>query len=258
MAQQPRDYSTAYKFVQATLAADCACDEALLSQEGVFIIEARQVPGRRYLPFRTKAFCMLSMGAGVVISVSTDRLTWAQEYFHPGDRDTLFSIPSLARIQNFVAEDQQDLAGPDLKFVCATDTLCAFSAPAGIRIELIERANFQDLYTASPGFHNALGYRWDSPRPDMLAVVARQGTQVVGVAGVSADSEHLWQVGVDVLAAFRGQGIGKALVSRITLATLAAGKVPYYSTRIGNLRSSQLACSLGYRLAWTEVYVKER
>jgi predicted GNAT family acetyltransferase len=77
------------------------------------------------------------------------------------------------------------------------------------------------------------------------------------VAGASADSDDLWQIGVKVQDAYQGQGIGKALVSRVTAAILAAGKVPYYCTWVGNVLSSNTALSLGYRLAWTEVYVRD-
>ena len=49
---------------------------------------------------------------------------------------------------------------------------------------------------------------------------------VIGIAGASADSDELWQIGVDVLPKYQGRCIGKALVSELTAAVLAAGKVP--------------------------------
>jgi predicted GNAT family acetyltransferase len=92
----------------------------------------------------------------------------------------------------------------------------------------------------------------------MLATVARLGGAVVGIAGASADSDQLWQIGVDVRPGQRGRGIGTALVSQLTEAILAEGKVPYYSTLVSNLASTNLALSVGYWMAWTDVYAQEK
>jgi predicted GNAT family acetyltransferase len=89
----------------------------------------------------------------------------------------------------------------------------------------------------------------------MIAVAAWHNGQVIGLSGVSADSDHLWQVGVTVLPEYQQMGIGKALVSRVTEATLEQGKVPHYATWVANLASSNTAHSVGYWLAWTDVYV---
>jgi predicted GNAT family acetyltransferase len=60
-----------------------------------------------------------------------------------------------------------------------------------------------------------------------------------------------------VRAEYRGRGIGKALVSHLTAAVLAEGSVPYYSTKVSNVPSSNVALGVGYWLAWTEVYAVE-
>jgi predicted GNAT family acetyltransferase len=109
----------------------------------------------------------------------------------------------------------------------------------------------------TPGFANALGYDEQHPRPDMLAVVARREADIVGIAAVSADSERLWQVGVDVVPEARGSGLGRALVSRLTAELLEREIVPFYATGIANIASRRLAASVGYWPAWTEVYARD-
>jgi GNAT superfamily N-acetyltransferase len=197
------------------------------------------------------------MGRGVVITCSADRLPWVNAQLSQRNSDNLFSVVTLGLIGGLVDRDRQYLAGPDLKFLCASATFRPLPAPASISIELVTREHIQDVY-AYPGFRHALCYQLDSPRPDMLAAVAWQNQTVVGIAGASADNDQLWQIGVDVLPEAQNRGIGKALVSRITEAILAQGKLPYYSTWVSNLRSSNAALSVGYWLAWTEVYVRER
>ncbi len=61
-------------------------------------------------------------------------------------------------------------------------------------------------------------------------------------------------IGVSVLPAHRGAGIGAAVVSACARAVLDAGRVPYYSTDLSNLKS-QAAALGGFVPAWTEAYV---
>lgn len=251
------NHQTTLAFVRRTLAADFACAEACFSQAGVFLTEAKEMPGRRRFPFRAKSFNMMTMGASVVITCSADRLAWAQTQLSYLDRNTLFSIATFARLTALVASDDQFMAGPDPKFICARDTFRPAPTPMDVSIELVTAAQMPALYTHT-GFYNALGYQLASPRPDVLATVARRNQTVVGIAGASADSDDLWQIGVDVVPAYQGRGIGKALVSELTAAVLAAGKVPYYTAALSNLRSSHVALSLGYWLAWLEVYALEQ
>jgi GNAT superfamily N-acetyltransferase len=146
--------------------------------------------------------------------------------------------------------------GPLLRFACDDDSFRPGPTPVGITLTLHQGDDIRELYRYR-GFDNALEYDHASPRPDMLAVVAWQGQRLVGIAGASADSDDLWQVGVDVATAARGTGIGRALVGTLTEAVLMAGKVPYYSTAVANLRSIAIAYRLGYWLAWSEVFARD-
>ena len=146
---------------------------------------------------------------------------------------------------------------PILRYACSRGTFRQAPVPADIEIAVVERAEIPALYRHS-GFANALSYRADHPRPDMLATVARRGGAVVGIAAASADGDLLWQIGVEVVATERGRGIGRTLVGRLTEAVLDHGRVPYYSTTVANLHSRDLAIGLGYWPAWTDLYARDR
>lgn len=107
------------------------------------------------------------------------------------------------------------------------------------------------------GFDHALSYDLNYPRPDVLAVLAWHKGQVVGIAGASADSDQWWQIGIDVVPEHQGVGLGRALVSQATAVILEKGKAPYYTHSISNIRSGNTARSLGYQLAWVDVYVRD-
>ncbi len=123
-------------------------------------------------------------------------------------------------------------------------------------ITAVEGSAVADLYQYE-GFSEALHYRTDHPRPDVAAAIATGGNgDIVGIAGVKADSETMWQIGVDVVASARGNGIGRALVGHATRLILDRGKVPYYSTAASHIRSRTVAVSVGYWPAWIELYVR--
>src|SRR6185437_12634690 len=123
-------------------------------------------------------------------------------------------------------------------------------------IHVIRGNAVPELYNF-PGFRNALAYRVDSPRPDVLAAVATIESDVVGIAGASADCDAMWQIGVDVVPDERGRGIGRAVVSRLTQEVLAEGRLPYYSAFVANVASHGVASAVGFWPVWVEVYARD-
>jgi GNAT superfamily N-acetyltransferase len=242
--------------ILATLSASFACDPAAWSAERNTVVEAAARPGRLRFPVQSRPLALATTGAGVVISCHASRLAWARAELATRGRDELFAAPLLATIERHLEPDRQQLRGPMLRFGCDEESFRPAPLPDGITLTLHEGDEVRALYLFR-GFENALEYDPASARPDMLAVAGWRGRTLVGIAGSSADSDDLWQVGVDVVAPERGRGIGRALVGAATAAVISAGKVPYYSTAIGNLHSSAIALGLGYWLAWTEVFARD-
>lgn len=100
-------------------------------------------------------------------------------------------------------------------------------------------------------FGDAYGFCEDAP--DMLGVAAMKNGQILGMAGASADSPYLWQIGINVLPESRGQGIASMLVSLIAGDVLAAGRLPYYGTSISHLESQRVALRSGFLPSWFEL-----
>jgi predicted GNAT family acetyltransferase len=74
------------------------------------------------------------------------------------------------------------------------------------------------------------------------------------MAGASADGAQMWQIGVDVLPAFRNHGLAAYLVNTLTAAILHRGKIPYYGTAPSNIASQRVAHRAGYAPAWECTY----
>ena len=60
----------------------------------------------------------------------------------------------------------------------------------------------------------------DRKELDVLGIGAYDGEKLVGLAGCSADCEAMWQIGVDVLPAYRRQGVASALTSGLAMKIL--------------------------------------
>jgi RimJ/RimL family protein N-acetyltransferase len=74
----------------------------------------------------------------------------------------------------------------------------------------------------------------------------------MGMAGCSADSPGMWQIGIDVSPAYRGKGIAKTLVSLLRDEAFRRGAIPYYGTSLSNIASWKTALASGFVPAWIE------
>ena len=91
----------------------------------------------------------------------------------------------------------------------------------------------------------------------MLALLAMDGDRPAALAGVSADSPTLWQVGIDVLPEYQSRGLGTLLVEGLAYEVERRGAVPFYGTSLSNLHSQNIAWKCGFRPAWVGVSAKK-
>ena len=253
---QPSDRASTLRAIRSVLAADCACTEEDLTRDGLVITEAAERPGRRRYPLLAKPLLIVTKGTGVVVSCHASRMAALRTILDGCPRDVVFGAAILGRLSDLVQPDRQYLRGPVLKLACSPDRFRPAPIPPRVRIDVIEDAAIAELFRY-PGFTHALSYRPDDPRPDILAAVARRDGTILGIAAAAEDADELWTIGVDVVEAARGAGIGRAIVGRVTEIALDRGKIPYYSVAVSNVRSHALAIGLGYWPAWTEVHARD-
>jgi GNAT superfamily N-acetyltransferase len=207
------------------------------------------------VPART--FQIVTVGHGVVVSCHRDWVGWASERAATLGSSGFLAPAGIAAIVARLEPAGLALVGPQLRLGCSSDTLRAASPSAGLVIELVDAAGIEDL-RPSDAFRNALPPRPDPARPHRLAVTASAGGEIVGCAAASDENGRLWQIGVDVVAPWRGRGIGRAIVGRLAAAILDAGMVPYYSHTVSNIPSAALATSVGFWPAWVEWHTLEQ
>jgi GNAT superfamily N-acetyltransferase len=249
------DRKVALKIVKKVLTADFACDERHFDEEGVFICQARDLEGARRFPLPDKFLAVVTMGKGVVICCSADRLRWAKANLGRLDRDRLLDIATITRMQHYVARERQEIR-LELKYICTGDTFRACLPGKGIELSRVEGESLLELYKHNR-FPNALGLADNPERPHKVAIVAKCNGEASCVAAATADCDVMWQIGVDTLPEYRRRGAAKAAVAALTEILLSKGILPYYSTRFYNIASRRTALATGYFPAWVEMYSRE-
>jgi len=246
-------FYSALNAVKTILAADFNCRQSEFEEEGIFIHHSKELPGRRRFPFREKSLSIATMGRGVVVSCSIDRLGWCDANLSQLSRNDIFTPSAVALMEEFVKKDGQTITGPDLKYICTRDVFKPFTPDKDIEITVTDDPKEIEQYQ-DERFPNSFSY----PNNQILVIaVARRNGKIVGQAGAQADADTLWQIGVDTLPEYRQKGIGKAMVSALTEYILQQRNTPYYSTIESNAASRALAASLGYQTAWIELYARE-
>jgi hypothetical protein len=250
---------SAIELVRKILIADFACDDECFDREGIHFFIAKEIAGARRFPLPEKFLAAVSMGMGEIISCSADRFTWVKKNLPGLGIRQLFYSPALGRMNKYVSRDGQVMTGPYLEHICTKDTFQPFRIQGdnNIIFDLIMREGIGDLYPDSR-FPNALDERNSPERPHMVAVVAHGGGGIIGMATACADTDDMWQIGVDTTSEYRRLGIGKAMVSLLTSTLFEMEKLPYYATSVANIPSRRIAAALGYRPAWVEAYSRNK
>ncbi|MFC1920935.1 GNAT family N-acetyltransferase [Chloroflexota bacterium] len=248
---------SALQTVKKVLAADFACDESDFDKDGVFINQAQEMPGRRKLPFREKQLNIATLGKGVVISCSAERLEWAKENLGKLSKDDIFNTSTMSLISEYISPDNQTVGGTDLKYICIPDRFRPYAPGNDVKLTALDYKEIKQ-YFETQEFSYAIGKRDNPDHLHQIAVSAVCDGKIAGIGAASEDCEEMYQVGIHVLPEYRDKGIGRALVSKVTEKIFEKGRLSYYSTWASNLASRRLNISLGYFPAWIELYVKDK
>ena len=242
------------KIAMAQSAIDlCATPDDFEKSENVVITSCESDGARRYLklPFSCQ---LVSYGNNVVASVSPEFREIAENYINKYPVEHLFETPHLHVLNEALMAKGQKICFMAEYFLPDVDVLCQRTVgDAGpYKIKILTQDDFADLYL--PEWSNALCK--DRRHLDVLGVGAYDNGKLVGFAGCSADCDTMWQIGIDVLPAYRRQGIASALTSRLAIEILNRGKVPFYCAAWCNIKSVRNAVKSGFRPAWVEMTAK--
>ena len=232
-------------------AIDCGCaPEDFLRNEPVVVLSKADERARKYLPLPFECD-LVSYGNNVVAQVSERLRAPVEKFLRTYPAANCFETPHLHALEELVRPFGLRVCFQAEYFLPEPDLLRPLPSPYPTR--LLTPPAFDGLYT--PEWSNALCK--ERRQLDRLAVGAYDGETLIGLAGASADCETMWQIGVDVLPAYRRRGVASALVSRLACEILSRGLVPFYCAAWCNLPSVRNAIRCGFRPAWVELTARE-
>ena len=231
------------------LAADfCCCEHDVLDAQHHFTVFTPHPDRRQYLEVTPCILKIAVVNGKLLFTGRADVIARCREAFVNASAPWFMEAGSIrdldALLMNFGA--RVDRTRPYY--------ICDAAAPVDTHSFDIARYDadaIQRLFRGNAQFHNAYGF--EETAPDVVGVSASVDGKLLGMAGASADSPFLWQIGIDVLPEARGQGIAKMLVALLRNDIIAAGRLPYYSTGIAHIASQRVALRAGFLPAWFEI-----
>ena len=231
-------------------AIDLGCQPGdFARKEPVIVTSGISPDARKYLTQPYAAY-LVSYGSNIVASVSPELRKIVQDYLdkyplvHTFEPPHLHVLHKALKPLGFGVGTTSEYWLPDADSVRTLD--------CGYAMRVLGQKDFAELYR--PEWSNALCEK--RAELDVLGVGAYDGETLVGLAGCSADCADMWQIGVDVLPAYRRKGIAAAITSRLAMEILNRGKIPFYCCAWCNLASARNAVSSGFRPAWVEMDVR--
>ena len=233
------------------LALDYGCTpEEVASKENIFV-ERKLLEGRRR--FKTddchlKAACV---NGKLIVSARRDTLDYMKESYGDANSAWFFEFKKLDRINREIERFGITIA--EVHPFYLPEIPCAEPEK---RFETVWY-NKEELlcFKGDKRFDEALAFIPEAP--DMFAVTAVENGEILGMAGASADSATMWQIGINVTDKGKGRGIGSYLVALARRETERLGAVPYYGTSQSHIKSQRVAANTGFVAAWSEKYTEE-
>ena len=240
------------RIAMAQSAEDISCSaEDFEKEENVIVFSKTNDNARKYLklPFSCQ---LVSYGKNIVASVDPTLEEITRDYINRFTFYHCFETPNMIALSEKLRPFGLDICFMAEYFLPDIHALKELPCPYELRI--LTPSDFKYLYL--PEWSNALCEA--RKNLDVLGVGAYDGGKLIALAGCSADCETMWQIGVDVLPAYRKKGIASALTSRLAIEILQRGKVPFYCCAWSNIASARNAIRSGFRPAWVEMTAKSQ
>ena len=204
--------------------------------------------GRRVYSPDPYFFHMVTTGGNAVITADECLHPFLQKFMADRPGIWLFELPNLRPLETELNRFGYTLTGTYHMFLPAWDAIP--------KLDLPRRWYTEEELTPFYGderFPNAICQPRAPERPDRMAVCAKDGERIMGMAGCSEDAPGWMQIGIDVMPEYRSRGVGAYLVTLLKNKVLEMGDIPFYGTGVSNYHSWNIALNCGFRPAWVEI-----
>lgn len=249
------------------ISAETSCKAGDLTDGLVHVCERdpadRRRPAHRNGPPYHGIMRCVTLGVGAVVTAEPEHVDWSRRTYAGKDRDAVFDPAQMGEAARYWGDHGLKVYGPYPRFSGSSETVRALPAPQGYVVKVVGPDVTAKIDHVT--FHNGLDPRREGVRPTQFAACAypapESGARInlhapIGVAAAFADSDTLWQIGIDVDDAHQGRGLGLAIASVAAAEVVSHGRVPYWGATNSNIRSHRTAMGAGLTLTFIEVLIR--
>jgi len=236
-------------------ALDCAADEADFTKKENIIREYRVSGGERRDLGSPQICILVSYGGNIVAACAKELIPEVTAYINGSEKiHRCFETPAIYDLNRILEKADAEVFRMHTGFLPDPDAVFSADLRCPYEVRVLHPEDFTGLYV--PEWDNALCA--DRKELDMLGVGAYDSGELIGLAGCSADGKDMWQIGIDVLPAYRQQGVASVLTNRLAREVFGQGKMPFYCAAWSNVRSYRNGIKSGFRPAWVELSARKK
>lgn len=230
------------------LSLDYCCREEDVKDKEHHFTKFSFLEGRRR--FREEKDCFLKItivNGKILASGNASIIEWCEEEFGEARGEWFFEPDTLRKIDYKLQESGYKIGmlHPFYISEAVSDV-----DPGEYEIRWFEGEGIEQ-FRGDGRFKEA--YSFCEEAPDVLGIGAYKNGEILGMAGASADSPLMWQIGINVMPQAEGLGIAKMLVQLLKNEIIKRGILPFYGTAISHLASQSVALGSGFHPAWIEL-----
>ena len=225
----------------------CCTEEDVESSLNVFTLYEPLEGRRRYRNDLVRPLSICAVNGKLMFTGEEELIEWCREKYADTGSEWFFEFGNLKKLET-------QLNGKGYKIKMAhpffiSDEL-SFLPDDGMQIMIFHQEEIE-RFRGDERWDEA--YVFAEEAPDVIGAAAVVGGEIVGMAGASADSPTMRQIGINVLPEYRNKGIAVRLVTVLKNLVLQDGYLPFYGTSFSHIASQRVALTAGFRCAWVEL-----
>ena len=225
----------------------CCTQEDVESPSNVFTLYEPLEGRRRYRNDLVRPLSICAVNGKLMFTGDEELIAWCREKYADTGSEWFFEFKNLKELETQLNEKGCRIKMAHPFFI--SDEL-SFLPEDGMQIMIFHQEEIEK-FRGDERWDEA--YVFAEEAPDVIGAAAVVGGEIVGMAGASADSPTMRQIGINVLPEFRGRGIAERLVTVLKNLVLQDGYLPFYGTSFSHLASQRVALAAGFRSAWVEL-----
>ena len=232
------------RLLDEQFAIDYGCSVRDFERKDIIVTEQKNSPLSRKKE-EQGILSMLSYKGKLVISAAPELLEWSENVLaNRSTAEWCFEAGSLISIDRKLQEFGYEIDKAHLFFTPK------FSVPApSHKVRLLSVDEISKL-KADERIDEA--FLFEDYIEDVLgAAVYDESGELLAVAGATANSDRMWEIGVNSF--YEGKGYAVSALSALTSEILSRGIVPFYGTALSHLASQNTALKAGFAPSFCEL-----